>query len=48
MKNFISYLIVFLLGWSCAVWSYSDLIYAKVETSTEKPISQQGTSDENN
>ncbi|MEC7785926.1 MAG: hypothetical protein VX579_03160 [Nitrospinota bacterium] len=47
MKNFISYLIVFLLGWSCAVWSYSDLIYAKVETSTEKPIPQQGGSDEN-
>jgi hypothetical protein len=29
MKNFTSHLIVFLLGWAGAVWSYSDLIYPK-------------------
>jgi hypothetical protein len=29
MKIFISHLIVFLLGWAGAVWSYSDLIYPK-------------------
>jgi hypothetical protein len=29
MKKFISHLIVFLLGWAGAVWSYSDLIYPK-------------------
>ena len=28
-KNIISYIIVFLLGWAGAVWSYSDLIYPK-------------------
>ena len=27
-----SYLLVFLLGWSGAVWTYSDLIYKTVET----------------
>tara|TARA_B100000686_G_C16732169_1_gene941345 strand:- start:303 stop:449 length:147 start_codon:yes stop_codon:yes gene_type:complete len=47
MKKFISYLIVFLLGWSCAVWSYSDSIYAKMETSKNKSISQEGASEEN-
>ncbi len=48
MKNFISYLIVFLLGWACAVWSYSDSIYSKVETSTEESIPQEDKSNENN
>jgi flagellar biosynthesis/type III secretory pathway M-ring protein FliF/YscJ len=39
-----SYLLVFLLGWSGAVWTYSDLIYKKVETpaqttsSSESPV----------
>ena len=39
-----SYLLVFLLGWSGAVWNYSDLIYKKVETpaqttsSSESPV----------
>ena len=39
-----SYLLVFLLGWSSAVWTYSDLIYKKVETpaqttsSSESPV----------
>lgn len=46
VKKFISYLIVFLLGWSCAVWSYSDAIYTKVEKSTEKTISQENSSEE--
>ena len=48
MKVFISYLIVFLLGWACAVWSYSDSIYTKVKTSTEKSILQKGPSKESN
>jgi hypothetical protein len=48
MKVFISYLIVFLLGWACAVWSYSDSIYTKVETSTEKPNLQEGINNEGN
>ena len=48
MKVFISYLIVFLLGWACAVWSYSDSIYTKVETSTEESIPKEGVSNENN
>ena len=29
MKKFLSYIVVFLLGWAGAVWSYSDLIYPK-------------------
>ena len=29
MKNIIGYLIAFIIGWSGAVWSYSDLIYPK-------------------
>ena len=39
-----SYLLVFVLGWSGAVWTYSDLIYKKVETpaqttsSSESPV----------
>ena len=41
MKNSLGYLIAFLLGWSCAVWSYSDSIYKKAETSMEKPISKE-------
>ena len=44
MKIFISYLIVFLLGWACAVWSYSDSIYTKGETSTEESIPQEDKS----
>ena len=44
MKKLGSYLLVFLLGWSGAVWTYSDLIYKKVETpaqttsSSESPV----------
>ena len=41
MKNSLGYLIAFLLGWSCAVWSYSDSIYKNAETSMEKPILQE-------
>ncbi|MBC8283885.1 MAG: hypothetical protein H8E32_08740 [Nitrospinae bacterium] len=44
MKKFIGYLIVFLLGWAGAVWSYSDSIYPKVGTATEKTISQESGS----
>jgi len=29
MKNILSHLFVFLMGWAGAVWSYSDLIYPK-------------------
>ena len=47
MKVFMSYLLVFLLGWACAVWSYSDSIYTKGETSTDKSISQERVSKEN-
>lgn len=35
MKKLISYLVVFLLGWAGAVWSYSDSIYPKVGAATE-------------
>ena len=44
MNKFGGYLLVFLLGWSGAVWTYSDLIYKKVETpaqttsSSESPV----------
>ena len=45
------YLLVFLLGWSGAVFSYSDLIYKKKQapldnTTNEKPIESQGQADE--
>ena len=32
------YLIVFLFGWSCAVFSYSDLIYPKPKVVSEVPL----------
>ena len=32
MNALARYLLVFLLGWSGAIWTYSDLIYKKVET----------------
>ncbi len=44
MNKLGGYLLVFLLGWSGAVWTYSDLIYKKVETpaqttsSSESPV----------
>ena len=44
MSKLGNYLLVFLLGWSGAVWTYSDLIYKKVETpaqttsSSESPV----------
>ena len=39
MNAIARYLLVFLLGWSGAVWSYSDLIYKtkKVTKKTENP-----------
>ena len=38
------YLLVFLLGWSGAVWSYSDLIY-KTNKTSEKIKTPQKTND---
>ena len=44
MNALAKYLLVFVLGWSGAVWTYSDLIYKKVETpaqttsSSESPV----------
>ena len=44
MNTLAKYLLAFLLGWSGAVWTYSDLIYKKVETpaqttsSSESPV----------
>ena len=35
MNAIARYLLVFLLGWSGAVWSYSDLIYKTNKTSEE-------------
>ena len=45
MKIYLGYLIAFLLGWSCAVWSYSDAIYKNVEASMEKPVSHEDSAD---
>ena len=44
MNAIARYLLVFLLGWSGAVWSYSDLIYKTNETS-EKIKTPQITND---
>ena len=44
MNAIARYLLVFLLGWSGAVWSYSDLIYKTSETS-EKIETPQITND---
>ena len=44
MNAIARYLLVFLLGWSSAVWSYSDLIYKKNKTS-EKIETPQITND---
>ena len=38
------YLLVFLLGWSGAVWSYSDLIY-KTSKTPKKTETQKNTND---
>ena len=46
MKNSLGYLVAFLLGWSCAVWSYSDSIYKNVENSMQKPILKEDGSKE--
>ena len=40
------YLLVFLLGWSGAVFSYSELIYKNKQAPNEKPIESQGQADE--
>ena len=32
------YLVVFLFGWSCAVFSYSDLIYPKSKVVSETQL----------
>ena len=44
MNAIARYLLVFLLGWSGAVWSYSDLIYTTNKTS-EKIETLQKTND---
>jgi hypothetical protein len=44
MNALARYLLVFLLGWSGAVWSYSDLIY-KVDNTSEKTRIPQKTND---
>ena len=40
MNALARYLLVFLLGWSGAVWSYSDLIYKTNKTSEKIEIPQ--------
>ena len=40
MNAIARYLLVFLLGWSGAVWSYSDLIYKTNKTSEKIEIPQ--------
>ena len=44
MNAIARYLLVFLLGWSGAVWSYSDLIY-KTNKTSEKIKTPQKTND---
>ena len=44
MNAIARYLLAFLLGWSGAVWSYSDLIY-KTNTTSEKVETPQKTND---
>ena len=44
MNAIVRYLLVFLLGWSGAVWSYSDLIY-KTNKTSEKIEMPQKTND---
>ena len=44
MNAIARYLLVFLLGWSGAVWSYSDLIY-KTNKTSEKIETPQKTND---
>ena len=44
MNAIARYLLVFLLGWSGAVWSYSDLIY-KTNKTSEKIEKPQKTND---
>ena len=44
MNAIARYLLVFLLGWSGAVWSYSDLIY-KTNKTPEKIETPQKTND---
>ena len=44
MNAIARYLLVFLLGWSGAVWSYSDLIY-KTNKTSEKIETPQKTDD---
>ena len=41
MNALAKYLLVFLLGLSVAVWTYSDLIYKKVETPTQTTSSSE-------
>ena len=38
IKSFGVYLVIFLFGWSCAVFSYSDLIYPKPRVVSESQL----------
>ena len=44
MNAIARYLLVFLLGWSGAIWTYSDLIY-KTSKTPEKTETQKNTND---
>ena len=44
MNALARYLLVFLLGWSGAIWTYSDLIY-KTSKTPEKTETQKNTND---
>ena len=43
MNALARYLLVFLLGWSGAVFTYSDLIYAKKSIPSNGTLSEQGS-----
>ena len=41
MKTLGGYVLAFLLGWSGAIWTYSDLIYKKTGTPTQATSSSE-------
>ena len=44
MKTLASYVLVFLLGWSGAIYTYSDLIYPKKPATSDKTLNEQDAS----
>ena len=42
VKVFVKYLVIFLFGWSCAVFSYSDIIYNKAEIVSKNVVIDKG------